>query len=103
MFALLAALVLALAWSPAAPANSRIRAGSCDIFLIDQTDPIAFSVHKELFGYLLVDLALGDQGEDLFFAFGKLREGAPRPGRARGVEEAYEALGNPGTEELPTP
>jgi hypothetical protein len=62
MFALLAALVLALAWSPAAHANRRIRAGSCDIFCIDQTDPIAFSAHKELFGYLLVDLALGDVG-----------------------------------------
>jgi hypothetical protein len=62
MFALLAALVLALAWSPAAHANSRIRAGSCDIFRIDQTDPIAFSAHKELFGHLLVDLALVDVG-----------------------------------------
>src|SRR5215203_1208026 len=59
----------------------------------------SLQAHKQLFGYLLVGLALGDQGEDLFFALGKLREGAPRHGRTRGAEEAYEALGNPGTED----
>ncbi len=37
-----------------------------------------FEAQEQPFGYLLVALALGDEGEDLLFAFGELGEGAPR-------------------------
>src|ERR687894_442592 len=55
--------------------------------------------HEQLPGYLLVALALRNQGEDLLFALGELREGALRCGRAGGGKVAYDALGHPGPED----
>ena len=63
MFALLTALVLSTSHgAPLPPRTHAFVRVSCDIFRIDQTGPIAFSAHKELFGHLLAALALGDVG-----------------------------------------
>src|SRR5215212_11547438 len=54
--------------------------------------------HEQLPGYLLVALALGNQGEDLLFALGELREDAllPRPWDG---EEDQDALSHSGAED----
>src|SRR3712207_8312887 len=52
-----------------------------------------FQAHEQLPGYLLVALALRNQGEDLLFTLGEFGEGALRCGRAGGGKVAYDALG----------
>jgi hypothetical protein len=42
--------------------------------------PNRFQAHEQLPGYLLVALALRNQGEDLLFALGEFRKGALRRG-----------------------
>jgi hypothetical protein len=54
---------------------------------------------KKLLGYLLVTVALGDEGEDLFFAVGEFREGARWRGRVGGGKVVYEASSDTWTED----
>src|SRR5215218_2389123 len=49
--------------------------------------------HEQLPGYLLVALALRNQGEDFVFALGEFREGALRWSGPGDGKEAYDALG----------
>ena len=62
---------------------------------------VAHRLHaqEQRLGYLLVALALGDEGEDLLFAFGELGEGASRRAGGRGAEVVHQALGDGGTED----